>query len=359
MNHLTIGSPDHVSEQVHLFMVRYKQNELILQTPRIQFFDQPKLFGSHYYRMSLCFYNHQFDDQTQAFLQAIDHIENQMLQQSPTLWKNVNLSPQNKKFISSIKYNEDKSKAYMSFDVLLDAKSREPIVSVFDADKKQQPLNYIEKGSSGYAIIMLQNVWQKGKKMGLNWVLLQTKVYKPLRFPLNECMIQDTPSTNESHYYCYPCAQCHKPITSTPVPCSGVVIPPPPLLPPVIDKETHPIFGKFVKMKRMGVPDGAIQSKCMLEGVSFPDFSAFLQNNKPTSSVSPTSLPIVSPVKLTANMLTSITLKKPREMMSNDTLPKRIKIEAPNGFQPPSAKDLLSIISRLKKTESSPKTVSP
>ena len=78
---------------------------------------------------------------------------------------------------------------------------------------------------------------------------------------------------------------------------------------PLVDnknKETDPIFGKYVKLKRIGANENIINMKLKQDGLSIIDFNNFMNNIKVTSKVKAPA----SNNKITPMMFKGIKLKK-------------------------------------------------
>ncbi len=346
---LYICSPEQVSSNGNIFEIKYSKSELVVHTPRTMFVENPRIFlynNRQYLKINLCFYNYEFNDEVRGFINLITNIENKINSNSKQLWKNINKTTKNKTFVPSIYFNDTKTKAYLSLSIQTEINNNisKPVISVYDKYKNIKDIDYIIPSATSYNIIYLRNVWQKGNKMGLNWVILQTKVYHPI-FKLNECLIIDPFESNPNSFY-------NIYTTSNEIINSSVIKNEPP-------NEEHPIYGKYVKMKRMKIPDGAIQSKCMMDGINYNDFLNYINPSTTTTTnkAPPIPPPFLLPLgqttlktdsvnKITPNMLLSIKLKK-----NNSELPppKKIHIENPSGFKPPSASDLLNVLNRLKK----------
>ncbi len=356
---ISICPPEQITANGHIYetkLIKNSNQELVIHTPRIAIYEKPKIFlynNKQYFKLNICFYNYDFCDETKKFVDKLVEIENIIKTQSKILWKNINKISKNKIFIPSIYFNENKTKAYLTLSIQTEMKNNQsiPVVSIYDKYRKLTNLDYIIPNSTAYAIIMFRNVWQKGNKMGLNWILLQSKIYHPI-YKLDECIILDPNEENPKLHY-------HNLLNLS-------TIPTPPIIPlaPIIKidspSEDHPIYGKFLKMRRMKIPDGAIRNKCMIDGVDYDAFISYA-----TSFVSNSSMPNAPPInlfanlsmpspvnltgglsKITPNMLSAIKLKKNTNELPP---PKKIHIENPTGFKPPSANDLLSILNKLKK----------
>jgi hypothetical protein len=362
---LYICSPEQVSTNGHIFEIKYSKSELVIHTPRTMFVENPRIFlynNRQYIKVNLCFYNYEFNDEVRNFINSILNIENKISNNHKTLWKNINKTTKNKTFVSSIYFNDTKTKAYLSLSIQTETNNNisKPVISVYDKYKNIKDIDYIIPSATSYNIIYLRNVWQKGNKMGLNWVILQSKVYHPI-YKLDECLIMDPFENNPNSFYNI-CSPSNNPTNINNNTVNNTIKIEPP-------SEEHPIFGKYVKMKRMKIPDGAIQSKCMMEGINYTDFLNYINPtaNKDISNIPPvmpnipppfllSSLPKTENVnKITANMLLSVKLKKnnsessDKQIIQGIPVPKKIYIENPSGFKPPSASDLLNVLNRLKK----------
>lgn len=348
---MTILSPDQISPKVTLFDIRYDKKELILQTPRVNIYEKPIEYShknNKYYRICICLYNYRFCEKTKEFIDKINYIEDAILEHTPILWKNLGYSSRNKKFISSIKYNEKKTKAYIYLHIQTD--NGKPILAVFDKYKEKKNIEYIIPGSGSYNIIMLQNLWQKGTKMGLNWVLLQTKIYHPIMY-LDEYLILDPDEENPKLYYhSLPQQQNRLNNIPTATSISSNLIPLAPTL--SVNKEDNPIYGKYIKMNRMGIPLEALKLKVKNDGHDLQDFLSFYNdtNKDNVNNTIPNTKSLFNSTgtglsKITSNMLLSVSLKK----ANNSNEHTKIKIENNSGFKAPSKEELMNIINGLKK----------
>jgi hypothetical protein len=114
--------------------------------------------------------------------------------------------------------------------------------------------------------------------------------------------------------------------------------------------EEHPTLGRFIKMKRMGIPIDAIRLKIEQENLSFIEFESLL-NNIPKAPTIPSitqSMPSGRPA-ISANMLTGITLKK-ATVNTNEMKKEIIPLQLKEKYTPPSADEIKNILARLKKT---------
>jgi hypothetical protein len=112
--------------------------------------------------------------------------------------------------------------------------------------------------------------------------------------------------------------------------------------------EEHPTLGRFIKMKRMGIPIDAIRLKIEQENLSFNDFQNLISNIPKAPTISPiTAIPSGRP-NISANMLQGITLKK--AMVNVNEIKKEIiPLQLKEKYTPPSADEIKNILARLKK----------
>lgn len=392
LDNFSFYSPEQITEKINVYDVSYSKQDFVIQTPKVIFYNEPTIYKSkntNYYNVTICFYNYSFCEYTRNYVDKLLEIENHFYNNRDTLWKNIKLSSKNKKFLPFIKFNKTKDKAYMTLTILSDKDT--PILSVFDKSKKIHDMSYIIPNSMAYCILILKNIWIKDKKLGFNWVLLQTKVFQPIQI-ISECLIIDEHEERDILHY-------HTPK----------------LIKPPVDsiKNTfieNPTFTRFVKMKKMGIPDMVIQNKMTLEGLNYSDFTTYYSNysnnnsnnsevvnNVTTESINDHPIygkffkmkkmgipePVIqnkiilagldyneyqkimnnpgisntsNPV-LTSNLFSSVILKKMSDSEDNEETVvvqnklRHIKIES-TGFKPPSISDLNNMISRLKKVES-------
>lgn len=126
------------------------------------------------------------------------------------------------------------------------------------------------------SICILTGLWIHKNSLGFLWSIPQLKVYSS---PINSCLIMDepvriTPDTRE--------VEC---------PCCGgnieVVLKLPPQEPqikyiqiPASEDADELIFGKYEKMRAVGVPLIAVRQKIELEGLDFDAFEAYMKRKK-------------------------------------------------------------------------------
>ena len=440
LNKIIIGKRDIIGNKISHFTVKYdvRLDDIVIQTPKIIFQGTPNK-SNNFYNQTLCFYNYDCCEETRDFIDKCIELEklvydkvkqrvapvdiptkiptiplpnppNISVQQvkkesevktieikgkKPKLVKkkktSINdckeekvesvvesapesISPENT-FQSSIQFNHTKTKAYMFVTIKPD------ILSVFNMNREKKSIDYIQSQSSGYCILYLHSLWNHDMKWGMNWTCLQTKVYLPYPI-LDEYMIIDPDEDYPKNHYR---EQKYKPVSSeipnvlsihsssaetsmTNSNVSGII------------DENHPIYGKFIKMKRVGLPDPVINIKCQQEGLNWNSIQEMMKGEKKpednhnvgiTLAPPPPSMgfppnPFASAINgagrgrpmFSADMFANAKLKKvdTDEVERQNKLAKSEKAdklkELNKGFQPPSVDDIQNMLSRLRSRSS-------
>lgn len=141
-------------------------------------------------------------------------------------------------------------------DVNIPLISNVPSISVFDHHKNSQSVKYMKPFSEAIHIMGLTYIWYSNNKIGLQWNIIQSKIFHPIA-ELTECIIQDEYEQEPMQHYHH---------TLNNISCKRVT---------TETKEQHPIYGAFIKMKRMGVPDQVIRNQLLAKKLSYPDFLQF------------------------------------------------------------------------------------
>ena len=135
---------------------------------------------------------------------------------------------------------------YIYYNFFLQQSNKKIKCNIYDDKKNLKNIDYLDYGCDAYSIIWLKNIWLKNDKVGLNYTIVQLKVYKPI-IQINECLIIEDDDIFKHH--------------------SGN---------DRNDRNDHndhtasvsidPMYEKYFKMKKMGVPIRAIKIKMQLEG---------------------------------------------------------------------------------------------
>ena len=307
-NTLEIYKPNIISKDTYTSKVLYLNKDIFIQTPKLLVYFTPKKYN-YYYQICLCCYNYTDNDILKEFISKIKRLDTYAKKSLPQL--KPYLSRYRYKFISSIVKCKHKDNYYFKLKI--------PIVNntikstIYDEDKNIQSINFIESKTECISIISLHSLWYSKNKFGYKWILTQIKMY-PLYKQFNECFIDnDTIDIFDNLN--------HKTDDN---------------------KEYHPIYGKFIKMKRLGIPLNAIYNKIILENLNIDKFKLLIDEKVSINKKSVLSKKSTIPV-LTPNMLLSKSLKKTHNNPNN----KSDKLKKSTLFAP-TENELARIIMNLK-----------
>ena len=244
VKNITFKKPEKISDKITIFNIKYnKTSNFVIQTPKFLVPNIPTIYchkTMKFYKLRIVAHDYAFEKKTKDFVNKIKEIESYIKEKSPNLWKKCGYSDKNKKFVNSVLYNKEKTKVNFYFNLQL--YDNKPILSVYDWKKNKQDFDYLIPNSHAYSLIWLENIWIKSRKIGLNWVILQMKVYLPI-YKITECLIEDE-YDNDSDV---------EDIKSEKSINNGIKL------------KDHPIYKRFFNMKRFGVPVQSIQSKMNIE----------------------------------------------------------------------------------------------
>ena len=297
---------------------------MLIQTPKGMYLYIPNIINNKFYRIS--FYINQLTSINRSFVNKIITIENFIKKQSDNLIKLSNIKRKHSKFISCIKYNANKTKAYMNLNIQM--YQDKPIVSIFDKNKKLQDLNYILPQSSAINIVYLKNIWIKDNKMGLNWIMLQTKIYLPI-LKINECLIVEDEEELQAKYYNSP--KENQQFNLCP-------------------ESTNSKFSKFVNMNKFGVPNGPIEIELKKIGLTLQEFLDYNQKQSNTQGNIQQHTEIYSkPNNPIINVMDihSVKLKKCKKKKKTNNKDNQVS----NSYRPPSSTQLQDMIKNLKSSK--------
>lgn len=181
------------------------------------------------------------------------------------IWKKLRRKNTNKEFKSSL----NPSKSIFTCQ-LLDAST------IYDEQNRSISREMVVSNSRIKSICILSGLWIHKNSLGFLWSIPQLKVYSS---PINTCLIIDEPVkiTSETREIECPC-------------CGGNIevipkIPPPEtkiqyIQPPSSEDSEDHIFGKFAKMRSLGVPLQAVKHKLKFEGLDADAFDAYMKRKK-------------------------------------------------------------------------------
>mgnify|MGYP006091816463 FL=1 len=267
----------------HKFKGLYDNKDFFLQVPKssVYLINQPY---KNIYKMTIRFSNASSNEQVDNFIKKVSRIDINLKNNSKKLWDTITNDCKGKQWNNSINFNKDGSAAYMTFTL------DKELLSVYDHYKNPRDINYIIKDSECLSIIHLKNIWCNENKMGISWQLYQTKIFKPIE-KLDECIIYDEYEDHPLKHYFNVSGET---ISQQTPKLEGK------------NKEKDLIFGKYVKLKRIGVNENIINMKIKQDGLSVTDFNNFMNNIKTSS----THKQVASHNKITPMMFKGIKLKK-------------------------------------------------
>ena len=320
--------PQRITDKIYTFDVKYNKNaNFIIQTPKMLIPNAPYIYQHQnikFYKIPLIGDNYKFDENTKNFIKIIKEIDNLVKLKMNYFWKKCGFSEKRKSFVDSYNFNSKKTKVFMYPGIQV--YNNKPEISIFDWEKNKKDYNFIVPQSKAYSLIWLKNIWLKTRKIGLNWVVLQMKIYLPI-YKIDECLIEDE-------------EQIHKKMTiqeSQPTENTN-------------DNEDvgikyidHPIYSKFFKMKKFGIPIPSIKHKLQMENLN----TEIIDNDPDDVFKSPNENKISTNTNSMMNVLSglsSVKLKKAKKIKVKRQQPKTV-----NTNRPPTLEEILNRRSSLKK----------
>ena len=286
--------------------INYNNKPILIQIPKGRIISHPQIFNNpklHFLNVAVSYNN---NDLVKQFSNFISDLESHII------------SMVNSKFKTNLSINTSSNKIY--FNLTIQIYNNEAIVSIFDPYKKKQDMNYIIPQSNAICLITPKKIWKSKDKIGINWVLVQAKIFQPI-IKIDECLIMD-------EFEEYPLLNYHN--TNSKI----EVISPENIQINDTDDTSYlkEKYSKFFKMKKMGVPIGAIEIE-MLKHTQL-DINEFLKligepliNNKRVS-----------------NPTFKLVLSKTKSKTTN------ISNKTSNSYRPPSKDDIQNMLANLKPT---------
>jgi len=213
------------------------------------------------------------NDKQFAFQKFLIDLENYVRKTKyEKIWKKLRRKLTNKEFKSSL----NPSKNIFTCQ-LLDAST------IYDEENKSINRELVISNSRIKSICILSGLWIHKNSLGFLWSIPQLKVYSS---PINTCLIIDdpvkiTPETREIECPC--CGGNIEVIPKIPAPETKIQYI---QAPSSEDGEDH-IFGKFAKMRTLGVPLEAVKHKLKFEGLDANAFDAYMKRKKSVKTSTP------------------------------------------------------------------------
>ena len=287
--------------------ITYNNKPILIQIPKGRIISHPQVFNNpklHFLNVSLSYNN---NDLIRQFNDFINELESHII------------SMANSKFKTNLSINSSSNKVY--FNLTIQIYNNEAIISIFDPYKKKQNMNYIIPQSNAICLITPKNLWKSKDKIGINWVLVQAKIFQPI-IKIDECLIMD--EFDEQPLLNY---HNNERIESVSNDTDNIVD----------NSELEEKYKKFLKMKKMGVPIGAIEIE-MLKDSQF-DINEFLKLiGEPPKNYNITPKPTFKLV---------LPKSKPK---TTDISNRNTSGHTSASFRPPSKDDIQNMLAKLKKT---------
>jgi hypothetical protein len=285
--------------------ITYNNKPILIQIPKGRIISHPQVFNNpklHFLNVSLSYNNNDLIRQFNDFINELElHI----------------ISMANSKFKTNLSINSSSNKVY--FNLTIQIYNNEAIISIFDPYKKKQNMNYIIPQSNAICLITPKNLWKSKDKIGINWVLVQAKIFQPI-IKIDECLIMD--EFDEQPLLNYHNNERIELLSND----KDTIID---------NSELEEKYNKFLKMKKMGVPIGAIEIE-MLKDSQF-DINEFLKliGEPPRNNNIP------------PKPMFKLVLPKPK---TTDISNRNTSGQASSSFRPPSKDDIQNMLAKLKKT---------
>jgi hypothetical protein len=303
INHnFQIFNPITINKDSHRFRILHDNSELLLQAPKscITSIIQP---FENIYKITIAFNNYESSISCREFIQKILKIEELISNSQKHYWKTLKKNTRNKLWSNSVKFNNSKTIAYLHVTV------DKSVISVFDHNKNMRDIDYITKNSDCISIIYMKHIWRNKNKMGLGWYLYQVKVFRPI-CKLTECIIYDEYEDSPLKHY-FNCNNKNKDTEEDKDTKEDTII--------QSKKEDHPIFGKYIKLKRYGASNEAINMKLQQDDIDIADYNRFLNNKSNTFE---SNNRYAKPNVFSANMFKNARLKKTKPIKNKPAIKK-------------------------------------
>ena len=324
VQNISIQEPERYSQDLYIWPIHYNHKHMFIQTSYLNIINALQYFNN----ISLSCYHKPVQESKKKFNTIIKNIDSHMITEIKQLKKNI----KHKKKLTYKKSSITKNK-YIYYNFKLQHYNQQIMCDMYDEHKQKTNIDYIQPGSDAYAILWLKNIWLKDNKVGLNYIVVQLKIYKNI-IQTNTCLIIEdddifTQSDNKNKE--------DKDISDKHVTHISTM-------------EIDPIYRTYVKMLKMGVPHRAVQMKMTMNGID-PNILDTLGNqnkskkNKINNTVGSISM---NPIDL----LSGIKNKKLKKVKKNKKNKKKLllqKLGVRKRSGVPTLEEILKIKNSLKK----------
>ena len=328
LNQIRILESKRYEQNHYVWPIQYNTSNMCFQTSYLHMVK----YNKDYNNISLSTYYNPVQSSKKIFIKTIRDIDKKIVQLLSVLKKKIKYK---KKILYRKSYVTQNN--YMYYNFSLQQCNKNIMCNVYDEHKQLQSIDYIEPGCDVYSILWLKNIWLKNNKAGVNYVIIQLKVYKPVIL-INTCLIIE-----DKDIFVEECST-KKPNKNNQQSDSCSV---------------QPEYQIYFKMKKMGVPIQAIQMKMTLAGHDPTILTSILNkdisNNKTNNQVSIHNQILQSSTRMSPmDLLHGIRNKKLKkkkkisEQTRKQNVLKRLGVlSRQNGI--PTLEEILQTRNRLKK----------
>ena len=322
INNISVLEGERYNEDYYIWPIEYNKKHMFIQSSYLNISNALQYFNN----ISLSSYHKPIQDSKKLFNILINNIDTFMVAHIKKLKKKIKYR---KKIIYKKCYTIQNKYIYYNFK--LQQYNKIIMCDIYDENKKKQNVQYIQPGSNAYAILWLKNIWLKDNKVGLNYIVVQLKVYKNIIYT-NKCLIIEDNDI---------CAQTH-PIHQTqqlPEPKHKSIM------------EVDPLYRTYVKMLKMGVPKRAVQMKMKMNGLDptiLDKIGTCSHSNKYNTSIQNNLNSNILPIDLLSGIKHTI-LKKVKKNKKNKKKIILNKLGVSRRSGVPTLEEILNIKNNLKK----------
>jgi hypothetical protein len=311
---ISIQEPERYNQDLYIWPIRYNDTHMFIQSSYLNIVHALQYFNN----ISLSCYYKPVQESKKKFNTMIKDIDTYMITQIKQLKKNIK---HKKKLVYKKCYTTQNKYVYYNFK--LQHYNQEIMCDIYDEHKQKTNKQYIQPGSDAYAILWLKNIWLKGNKVGLNYIVVQLKIYKNI-IQTNACLIiEDNDIFTQSN-------------TKKENDGDNVHI---------TTMEVDPLYRTYFKMLKMGVPKRAVEMKMKMNGI---DPSILYKNCTPGLQKSTGSNNSMN----TLDLLSGIKNKKLKKVKKNKKNKKKLllqKLGIRKSSGVPTLEEILNIRNNLKK----------
>ena len=321
VQNISIQEPERYSQDLYIWPIQYNHKHMFIQTSYLNIINALQYFNN----ISLSCYYKPVQESKKKFNTIIKNIDSHMITEIKQLKKNI----KHKKKLTYKKSSITKNK-YIYYNFKLQHYNQQIMCDMYDEHKQKTNIDYIQPGSDAYAILWLKNIWLKDNKVGLNYIVVQLKIYKNI-IQTNTCLIiEDDDIFTQSDNKNKDISDKHVTHIST--------------------MEIDPIYRTYVKMLKMGVPRRAVQMKMTMNGIDPNILDTLGNQNKSKKNKINNTLGSISMNSI--DLLSGIKNKKLKKVKKNKKNKKKLllqKIGVRKRSGVPTLEEILKIKNSLKK----------